>query len=67
MALRRPNRPSSGAFLRTDSIPFSALALDSYISLVRTIWPLVASKLKTNLSFFDFFSSNFAAIGEPSG
>src|SRR6185437_3929668 len=54
-----------GAFFWTDSIPFSADALRSYISLLAMTWPLVATRLKWYLPLDDFLSTNLPAILPP--
>src|SRR3984957_2541162 len=56
---------ASGAFFLTDSIPFSADCLRSYVSLVAMTWPFVATRLKWYLPLEPFLPTNLPAILPP--
>ena len=60
--LKRAKRLSSAELVLTASMPLSALAFASYISLPKMVCPLLAKSEKKYLSFLDFFSSNFPAM-----
>src|SRR5690606_34078083 len=61
-AVLRSYCASFGAFLRTDSMPLSADALDEYISLFRIVSPLPACRRKYVSPLLAVFTTNLPAM-----